>query len=113
MRSRPLRTVLLALLLLFGLPAEQRAHEIPEDVTIHAFVRPEGDVLRFLVRVPLYSMRDVDFPLRGPGWLDIEGSTELLDDLVRQWIVSYVTFEEGGRTLGDPDIVATRIERPS
>ncbi|HKK93689.1 MAG TPA: HupE/UreJ family protein [Longimicrobiales bacterium] len=113
MRSRPLRTVLLALLLLFGLPAEQRAHEIPEDVTIHAFVRAEGDVLRFLVRVPLYSMRDVDFPLRGPGWLDIEGSTELLDDLVRQWIVSYVGFEEDGRPLGDPRIVATRIERPS
>lgn len=113
MRLRTLRAPLLALLLLFGLPAEQKAHEIPEDVTVHAFVRPEGDVLRLLVRVPLHSMRDVDFPLRGPGWLDIEGSTELLDDLVRQWIVSYVQFEENGRTLGDPRIVATRIERPS
>lgn len=113
MKSRTLQTALLALLLLFGLPVEQKAHEIPEDVTIHAFVRPEGDVLRFLVRVPLFSMRDVDFPERGPGWLDIEGSTELLDDLVRQWIVSYVRFEEDGRALGDPRIVATRIERPS
>lgn len=113
MRSRTFRTILFALLLLFGLPAEQKAHEIPEDVTIHAFIRPEGDVLRVLIRVPLFSMRDVDFPVRGPGWLDIEGSTELLEDLARQWIVSYVTFEEGGRTLGEPRVAATRIERPS
>jgi hypothetical protein len=113
MISRIPRTVLLALLLTFGLPAEQRAHEIPADVTIHAFVRPDGEILRFLVRVPLFSMRDVDFPVRGPGWLDVEGSTELLEELVRQWIVSYVTFEEDGRTLGEPRVVATRIERPS
>ncbi len=113
MRPRIPGTALFVLLLLFGLPAEQEAHEIPVDVTIHAFVRAEDDVLRFLVRVPLFSMRDVDFPLRGPGWLDIEGSSELLDDLVQQWIVSYLAFEENGDPLGDGRIVATRIERPS
>ncbi len=94
-------------------PGEQRAHEIPEDVTVHAFVVPEGDVLRFLVRVPLFSMRDVDFPVRGPGWLDVEASTALLNDLVQQWIVSYVSFEEDGRDLGEPRVAAVRIERPS
>ena len=113
MTHRTGRILLLAAILLLLSPGEQRAHEIPEDVTIHAFVRPEGDVLRFLVRVPLFSMRDVDFPVRGPGWLDVEASTALLDDLVRQWIVSYVTFEEDGRRLADPRVVATRIERPS
>lgn len=113
MRARPFQTVFLALLLLLGLPVAQEAHEIPADVTVNAFVRPEGDVLRFLVRVPLFSMRDVDFPERGPGWLDIETSTELLPDLIQQWIVSYLSFEEDGRDLGDGRIVAARIERPS
>ncbi len=113
MRIRPFQPSILALLLLVLLPAEQEAHEIPADVTVNAFVRPEGDVLRLLVRVPLYSMRDVDFPVREGGWLDIEGSSELLPELVEQWIVSYVTFEENGRPLGDGRVVATRIERPS
>jgi len=117
MRTRPLQPLLFALLFLVALPAEQEAHEIPADVTVNAFVRPEvgdqGGVLRFLVRVPLYSMRDVDFPLRGPGWLDIEASSALLPDLARQWIVSYLSFEENGRPLGDGRVVATRIERPS
>lgn len=113
MRNRALQTGLLTLLLLFGLPAEPEAHEVPADVTVQAFVRPEGDVLRVLVRVPLFSMRDVDFPLRGPGWLDIERSSELLPELVEQWIVAYLSFEENGRSLGDPRITATRIERPS
>ncbi len=113
MTVRALPSVLLALLLLLALPAEQEAHEIPSDVTVQAFVRPEADVLRVLVRVPLFSMRDVDFPVRGPGWLDIEAATPLLNDLVAQWIVAYLAFEEGGRRLEAPRIVATRIDRPS
>jgi len=113
MRSRTPRTLLLALLLLVALPAAQEAHEVPSDVTVLAFVRPDGDRLSVLMRVPLYSMRDVDFPLREGGWLDVEGSSELLPDLVRQWIVAYLGFEENGDPLGAPTVAATRIERPS
>ena len=48
-----------------------RAHEIPADVKINAFVRPAGDRLELLIRVPLAAMREVDFPTRGPGYLDL------------------------------------------
>ena len=47
------------------------AHDIPADVTVRAFVVPEGQVLRLLVRVPLKAMRDVDYPRRGAGFLDL------------------------------------------
>ena len=41
------------------------AHEIPSDVTVQALLKPEGQRLRLLVRVPLVAMRDMDYPTRG------------------------------------------------
>ncbi len=38
------------------------AHEIPADVKINIFVRPAGDRLELLVRVPLAAMIEVEFP---------------------------------------------------
>ena len=49
-----------------------RAHEVPADVTVQAYVKPVGPTLILLVRVPLTSMRDVEFPLRGRGYLALE-----------------------------------------
>ena len=38
------------------------AHDIPNDVTVQTFLKPEGQRLRLLVRVPLTAMRDMDYP---------------------------------------------------
>src|ERR1043166_8330510 len=46
---------------LFVLPAALAAHDIPNDVTVQLFLKPEGQQLNVLVRVPLKSMRDVVF----------------------------------------------------
>ena len=55
------------------------AHDIPADVLVQMLVKPEGNRLRVLVRVPLGSMRDVDFPQRGPpGYLDLARVRPLL-----------------------------------
>jgi len=43
------RLLLVASLLL--LPWRAPAHDIPNDVTVHAFVKPEGTHLHLLVRV--------------------------------------------------------------
>jgi hypothetical protein len=56
------------------LPHLAAAHNIPNDVTVQAFFRPEGKHLRLLVRVPLQAVRDVEFPQRGPGYLDLDQS---------------------------------------
>ncbi len=99
--------------MLLGLPSRSAAHEVPTDVTVHAFVNPEGETLRYLVRIPLEAVRDIDFPLRGPGYLDLERVGPSLRDAAELWIADYVTFYEGGRRLEDPRIVATRVSLPS
>jgi hypothetical protein len=43
------------------------AHDIPTDVKINAFVKPEGHRLEFLIRVPLAAMIEVDFPTAVPA----------------------------------------------
>lgn len=94
-------------------PVAQSAHEIPADVTIQAFVAPEGDWMRILVRVPVTSMRDVVFPVYGPGYVDVAGASALLPDQARLWIADYLTVYEDGRRLPPPTVTDTRISLPS
>lgn len=96
-----------------GSAVTSAAHEIPSDVTVQAFVAPEGERLRFLVRVPLEAMRDIEFPLLGPGYLDLTRVEPLLGDAARLWIAGYVTLFEDGTPLGDPRIAAARVSLPS
>ena len=96
-----------------ALPAPSLAHEIPANVTVVAFVRPDGDRLRILVRVPLEAMRDVEFPRRGPGYLQLSGIEPLLRNAARLWIGDYLeTYEADGRIDGER-IVAVRVSLPS
>jgi hypothetical protein len=89
------------------------AHEIPPTVVVRGFVRPEGASLRFLVRVPLESMRDVTFPTRGANYLDTTGLEPLLRQAAMQWIGDYVRFDEDGVPLGPPSISSIRISLPT
>jgi hypothetical protein len=100
-------------LLLVAVPRSPRAHEIPNDVTVRAFVAPRGHTLSVLVRVPLVSMRDFDFPLYGPGYLDVAAVQPMLRDAATMWIAEYVEMFEDGTALGRPMVTATRISLPS
>ena len=98
-------------------------HDIPADVVVRAFVKAEDGVLRLVLRVPLTSMRDVDFPVRGPGYVEIAEATALLPDLAQLWIAGYVTLYEDRSgdanpvnsdiALPAPSVTATRISLPS
>jgi hypothetical protein len=88
-------------------------HEIPANVTVLAFVRPEANRLRVLVRVPLEAIRDIEFPLYGPGYLDLARVEPLLEDAARVWIADYIALFEDDAPLDSASIVATRISLPS
>jgi hypothetical protein len=103
----------LAATLLVGFPGGAVAHEIPADVTVVAFVHPDGQRLRILVRVPFESIRDVELPLVDFTYLDLRGVEPLLSDAARLWIADYIEVREGDTTLADPRIVATRISLPT
>jgi len=109
-RLRP-AALLLALLVAGAVPA--RGHEIPSRVTVLAFVKPESGRLRVLVRAPLEAMRDVDFPQRGLGYLDLARSGPLPRESAQVWIADYIRVFGDGESLGSPAIVATRIALPS
>jgi hypothetical protein len=107
------RTGIIAIGLMVALPARPFAHEIPPSVALVAFVKPETGRLRLLVRVPLEAIRDVDFPQRGAGYLDIARTTPLLRDAANVWIADYVEMYENDRRLERGGIVATRVSLPS
>jgi len=85
------------------------AHNIPNDVTVQAFFRPEGSHLRLLVRVPLQAMRDVEFPQRGPGYLDFEQIDAILPDAVNLWIAGAIEIYEDNARLPKASVVESRV----
>ena len=102
-----------ALAVLCVLATSADAHDIPTDVVIQAFVKPEGRQLSFLVRVPLPAMQDMTVPTRGQGYLDLTRVDTVLRDAVAIWIVDSVRLYEGDSLLPAPEIVAARVSLPS
>ena len=47
------------------------AHDTPNGVSLHAFVKPEGERLHLLIRIPLVLLGTLDLPRRGPGFIDL------------------------------------------
>jgi HupE / UreJ protein len=95
------------------IPRSASAHDIPDDVTVQAFVKPSGERLYVLVRVPLNAMRDTEFPQRGPGYLDLDRVEPSLREAATVWISEAVEFYQGDTRLPKPEIAEARISLPS
>jgi len=89
------------------------AHEIPVDVTVRAYVKPDGDTLRMIVRVPLESFRDVIIPTRGEVYIDLEKATGAVHAGALLWIAQGTKFLENGVDVEMPRIAALRVTLPS
>ena len=107
---RILAAVAAVLLALSGTPS---AHDVPDDITVQAFLRPEGERLRLLVRVPLKAMRDVDVPTRGQGYLDLNRVEPALRHAATLWLTQAVEIFEDGRAVGAGRVAAVRVALPS
>src|SRR5579872_6025704 len=92
-----------------------RAHDIPNDVTLQVFVKPEGQRLRVLVRVPLNAMRDMDYPtpVRGSGLLNIAQADSTLRDAATLWIADDLEVYEEGTRLAYPTVTAVKASLQS
>ncbi len=100
-------------LMALALPPAVSAHDIPGDVKVQAFVKPAGTHLRLLVRVPLAAMNEVDFPRRGPGYLDLAHADAALHHAATLWIADNLDFYEGETRLDYPRVVEARVSLPS
>jgi hypothetical protein len=101
------------LLISLVVAAAASAHDIPSDVTVHVFAKPDGTRLRLLVRVPLKAMRDVNFPLRGPGFLELARADSFLHDAALIWIADNLEIYEGDVRVPPPRLAAVRVSLPS
>lgn len=98
--------------LFLALACSALAHDIPNDVAIQAFFRPEGDRARLLVRVPMKAMRDVEFPDRN-GYLDFDRADFPLRTAAKVWVSDLIQIYEGSQRLPDPEIVSARASLES
>jgi hypothetical protein len=110
--SRSLALVLIAAVLV-GLPASAFAHDVPNEVTVNVFIKPEGERLRLLVRVPLKAVRDVDFPRRRGGFLDLARADPALREAAERWLASEIELYEGETRLPPPRVVEARASLES
>lgn len=101
------------MLLAAAWPARAHAHELPRRLLVRAFLQQEAARLRLLVRVPLEAMRDVDFPLRGQGALDLPRATPALREAAQLWVAGGITVRDGARDLGAPQVAVVRASLPS
>ena len=77
---------LILVVLFLSLQAGSSAHEVPNQVTVLAFLKPEGQTLQFLVRAPMASLRDISVPIFGDGYLQISSAEPALRDAATLWI---------------------------
>jgi hypothetical protein len=106
--------LLFALLLMIG--ERPRAHEIPNEVTVYTFLKPEGQRLIFLVRAPMKAMRDVEVPRKAgayQGYIDFSRADRAMHDAATMWIADFVKLYEDGRQLAYPEVVSVRASLPA
>ena len=89
------------------------AHDIPARVAVMAFLKPEANRLRVVLRVPIESMRDMDIPLRAGKYLDIPAIAPQLRDAAQVWLAEYLELFEEDRKLPSPRVAATMNSIPS
>lgn len=96
-RSHGRRSLALGLAAVLGLLVASPAspHDIPDEIRLHGFVKPEGDRLHFFVRVPLIMLLSMNLPKRGPGYLDLPRIEEALQASAVATAKELVLFEDG------------------
>jgi hypothetical protein len=104
-------TALAALFL--ALPPGAPAHDIPNDVTVQAFLKPSGERLNLVVRVPLKAMRDIPYPERGQGYIDLARVDAFLRDAAALWVSDSIELYEGDVLLAKPRVAEARVSLES
>ena len=102
----------LVILVAFGVfPASGRAHDIPNQILVEGFVKPQGDRLHFVARIPLVMLLNMNLPKRGPGYLDLAHIDKRLQASADATARGIQLFENQTRLI--PIIAETRVSQPS
>ena len=95
--SNSKKILILFSVLVFSLISTDRcllSHEIPNDVVVKTIIKVDEDSINLLIRVPLEAMRDMSFPITGPGYLELEKMPELTMDAAEIWLGNFIDIYE-------------------
>ena len=110
---RAARGAALFLIVFVTCVARVSAHDIPRDVTVQAFAKPEGHSFKLLVRVPLKAIMDIEFPRKERDYVDLARVDQSLRDAAMIWLARKVELYEEDSLLPDPTILSTRMSLES
>ena len=111
MRKWAARTIIVSLSAFFTMAVF--AHDIPSRITVYAFVKPEGNQLQVLLRVPMEAFGEIVFPTRGPGYLQISEADFELQEAARVYLTESIHFYENEVELIDKQLEVVRVSLPS
>ena len=90
-----------------------QAHEIPNDVQVKSFLKQDEQSLTLFIRVPLSSMKEVEFPLLNNLYLDIPRIKPALLQAAELWFVDNLKIVQGQQSLNPVSVRSARISLPS
>jgi hypothetical protein len=105
-------TVGAAALLALTLEAVLGAHDIPDEIVLQSYVKPEQRRLQVLLRIPLLAITDANLPKDGTGYLAMPYLDPALREAANQ-ISNGIIFLEGSERLTNYEMVNARISLPS
>jgi hypothetical protein len=103
------KTLVLIATLLWTIASRAAAHDVASNVRINIFVKPAGDRVELLLRVPLAAMRDIDFPIHGQNYLDVSRADDALRYAVQVWLIDNIEVFEDDVRLPPLRLVHARV----
>ena len=101
-----------ALALALTLQAVLIAHDIPDEIAVQTYVRPQQHQLQVLLRVPLLAIADANLPKDGTGYLAMPYVDAALREAANQ-ISNGIVFLEGDERLTRYEMANARISLSS
>lgn len=109
-KSVSLAALGMTLLALLLWPTAIEAHEIPASVIVRMLVRQQPTMISVMVRVPLESIRDIDFPLvKGTPYVDFTRADSLTQQAVETWILPFLEVRANGAPVAG-HVIHTRLD---
>ncbi len=102
----------LALLLALTLQGILVAHDIPDEIVVQSYVRPQQNQLQVLLRIPLLAVAEANLPKDGTGYLAMPYIDAALREAANQ-ISNGIVFLEGDERLTGYEMANARISLPS
>jgi len=103
----------LLLILLLCVSQTGLAHDIAGKATVLVYVKPQDTRLMVLVRVPMEALTEVQFPVRGPGYIDLGQAESAIADAAHMYLSQSMHFFADGVALPRGEILKTRVALPS